>query len=242
MCFATPSRLAHRVGDRLEAGGTDAEAYADAVATYLGLARQSTGGLSATRLCHVATDRRRSARDTCSLDRRSRWPGTSPRRIPFAARPAGWSARDGEIVAKALECLPRRRPARPCSQADAGAAGRRERLLISTDPPYYDNIGYSDLSDFFYVWLRRSLRERPPRPPQHDARPEGRGARRQPVPPRRQGRREGVLRGRLPARVRARPRDRARRTSRSPSTTRSSSPTPTTTGRRRPAGRRCSTG
>src|SRR6185437_11744670 len=31
--------------------------------------------------------------------------------------------------------------------------------LICTDPPYYDNIGYSDLSDFFYVWLRRSLRE-----------------------------------------------------------------------------------
>ena len=29
--------------------------------------------------------------------------------------------------------------------------------LISTDPPYYDNIGYADLSDFFYVWLRRSL-------------------------------------------------------------------------------------
>ena len=31
-------------------------------------------------------------------------------------------------------------------------------LLISTDPPYYDNIGYADLSDFFYIWLRRSLR------------------------------------------------------------------------------------
>ncbi|HEU5380440.1 MAG TPA: DUF1156 domain-containing protein [Ktedonobacteraceae bacterium] len=30
-------------------------------------------------------------------------------------------------------------------------------LLISTDPPYYDNIGYADLSDFFYIWLRRSL-------------------------------------------------------------------------------------
>ncbi len=29
--------------------------------------------------------------------------------------------------------------------------------LISTDPPYYDNIGYADLSDFFYVWLRHSL-------------------------------------------------------------------------------------
>ncbi len=30
--------------------------------------------------------------------------------------------------------------------------------IVSTDPPYYDNIGYADLSDFFYVWLRRSLR------------------------------------------------------------------------------------
>jgi putative DNA methylase len=30
--------------------------------------------------------------------------------------------------------------------------------IISTDPPYYDNIGYADLSDFFYVWLRRSLK------------------------------------------------------------------------------------
>ena len=30
---------------------------------------------------------------------------------------------------------------------------------VSTDPPYYDNIGYADLSDFFYVWLRRSLRD-----------------------------------------------------------------------------------
>ena len=33
-----------------------------------------------------------------------------------------------------------------------------DNKLVSTDPPYYDNIGYADLSDFFYVWLRRSLR------------------------------------------------------------------------------------
>jgi putative DNA methylase len=32
-----------------------------------------------------------------------------------------------------------------------------ESALISTDPPYYDNIGYADLSDFFYIWLRKSL-------------------------------------------------------------------------------------
>ncbi|OWY19367.1 DUF1156 domain-containing protein [Sphingobacteriales bacterium UPWRP_1] len=32
-------------------------------------------------------------------------------------------------------------------------------FLVSTDPPYYDNIGYSDLSDFFYVWLRQGLKD-----------------------------------------------------------------------------------
>ena len=36
--------------------------------------------------------------------------------------------------------------------------GLRE-IMVSTDPPYYDNIGYADLSDFFYVWLRQSLRD-----------------------------------------------------------------------------------
>ena len=30
--------------------------------------------------------------------------------------------------------------------------------MVSTDPPYYDNIGYADLSDFFYIWMRRSLK------------------------------------------------------------------------------------
>ncbi|MEV0572962.1 hypothetical protein AB0H79_10700 [Micrococcus luteus] len=44
------------------------------------------------------------------------------------------------------------------SQADASARSYAD-VLVATDPPYYDNIGYSDLSDFFYVWLRRSLRD-----------------------------------------------------------------------------------
>ncbi|GAA3674819.1 DUF1156 domain-containing protein [Lentzea roselyniae] len=42
-------------------------------------------------------------------------------------------------------------------QADA-ASRSYDGFLIATDPPYYDNIGYADLSDFFYMWLRRSLR------------------------------------------------------------------------------------
>ena len=44
------------------------------------------------------------------------------------------------------------------TQQDACASRSTVPTVISTDPPYYDNIGYADLSDFFYVWLRRSLR------------------------------------------------------------------------------------
>ncbi|MBE2260825.1 MAG: DUF1156 domain-containing protein, partial [Rhodobacteraceae bacterium] len=43
-------------------------------------------------------------------------------------------------------------------QADAGTQVTSIDKVVSTDPPYYDNIGYADLSDFFYVWLRRSLK------------------------------------------------------------------------------------
>ena len=43
-------------------------------------------------------------------------------------------------------------------QADAANQGISANKVVSTDPPYYDNIGYADLSDFFYVWLRRSLK------------------------------------------------------------------------------------
>jgi len=43
-------------------------------------------------------------------------------------------------------------------QADAQTQEISTNKLVSTDPPYYDNIGYADLSDYFYVWLRRSLK------------------------------------------------------------------------------------
>lgn len=44
------------------------------------------------------------------------------------------------------------------TQADAATQSISTGKVISTDPPYYDNIGYADLSNYFYVWLRRSLR------------------------------------------------------------------------------------
>lgn len=43
-------------------------------------------------------------------------------------------------------------------QADAQTQTVSAGKVVSTDPPYYDNIGYADLSDFFYVWMRRNLK------------------------------------------------------------------------------------
>ncbi|GAB3031556.1 DUF1156 domain-containing protein [Parafrigoribacterium mesophilum] len=140
-------------GDRLEAGGTDASAYADAVATYLGLAVD------------------RIAAVNCSLSRWNSAPSKESVSDVFArqAIPMVWDFAEGnplqwgpanvlwsvEWVARAVNNLPLGSGA--VEQADA-ASRSFSGLLLSTDPPYYDNIGYSDLSDFFYVWMRRSLR------------------------------------------------------------------------------------
>ena len=44
-------------------------------------------------------------------------------------------------------------------QEDANTQATSSTKIVSTDPPYYDNISYADLSDFFYVWMRRSLNQ-----------------------------------------------------------------------------------
>ena len=46
----------------------------------------------------------------------------------------------------------------PGTAEQANASNRNyDQVIVATDPPYYDNVGYSDLSDFFYIWLRRSI-------------------------------------------------------------------------------------
>lgn len=66
---------------------------------------------------------------------------------------ADWVA--GSLDAVPVDCSPAR-----VIQLDARKASPNfvSQPIVSTDPPYYDNIGYADLSDFFYLWLRRVLR------------------------------------------------------------------------------------
>jgi len=60
-------------------------------------------------------------------------------------------------IREVLQVSPAATKARAIAAEASHATRQHMRGFVCTDPPYYDNIGYSDLSDFFYVWLRRSL-------------------------------------------------------------------------------------
>lgn len=62
-----------------------------------------------------------------------------------------------EWVTKVVDRLPASNEAL-AKQFDAQSDNGMRHIMISTDPPYYDNIGYADLSDFFYIWMRQSLK------------------------------------------------------------------------------------
>lgn len=67
----------------------------------------------------------------------------------------------GNLLDRAVEAfsgLPKHEIVGTAFQNDAQQDNGLRGLIISTDPPYYDNIDYADLSDYFYVWLRRNLR------------------------------------------------------------------------------------
>ena len=63
-----------------------------------------------------------------------------------------------EYLCKVVSCSPVHTRKGTVAQQDAAVQLLTNKKVASTDPPYYDNVSYADLSDFFYVWLRRSLR------------------------------------------------------------------------------------
>ena len=139
-------------GERLEDGGVGAEAYADAVATYLAL------GVSRTTDYNNALCTWHTTRDTVThLFTRQAIPMTWDYiETNVLSNSSGNFLGQLKIVAKVIQRL----PAEISGEVKQISATSRDyaALVVSTDPPYYDNIGYSDLSDFFYVWLRKSLR------------------------------------------------------------------------------------
>lgn len=139
-------------GERLEDGGVGAEAYADAVATYLALGVSRTADYCNS-LCtwHTTGDK------VTHLFTRQAIPMTwDYTETNVLSNSSGNFLGQLKWVVKVIQRL----PAEISGEAKQISATSRDYadLVVSTDPPYYDNIGYSDLSDFFYVWLRKSLR------------------------------------------------------------------------------------
>lgn len=131
------------------------EHYADAIATYLAFCVSKSADYCSTLVGHI--------------------PGYGKFRSTFArqALPMTWDFAElnplgdavgnwwnhVEWVSRAIEDAPTGSVGRAFAANASEIDDSKASVVISTDPPYYDNIGYADLSDFFYVWLRRTLRE-----------------------------------------------------------------------------------
>lgn len=140
-------------GLSLEDGGNQASAYADAISVYLACAIGKLADYNST-ICSWIS-------------------GGQTMRNTFGrqAIPMVWDYAEANVLSDStggfLSCINQVKrvvvefPGNQmgyATQNDAQTQSISNHKVISTDPPYYDNIGYADLSDFFYVWMRRSLK------------------------------------------------------------------------------------
>jgi len=141
-------------GIKLSDMGTGATAYAEAVSVYLTFVMSRVLHYGSTLCTWLIKD------------------AAVCRTFPKQAFQMTWDFVEGSVfgssssewtqccktVSNCIEKLPASVPG-SCLISDA-AVGRDSdsRLVVSTDPPYYDNVPYADLSDYFYVWLRYALR------------------------------------------------------------------------------------
>ena len=140
-------------GVPLREGGTGATAYAEAVAVYLAFAidRMTMTGNSLVRWNSAGQKAQhcfgRQALpmiwDFAEPNFLATATGSAEAAVFYSYDPLRWMDPSADGTAFQLNAV---------SQAHFGDT------IISTDPPYYDNVGYADLSDFFYVWMRRTLK------------------------------------------------------------------------------------
>jgi putative DNA methylase len=140
-------------GVGLDAGGLGATAYAQAVGVYLAFSiDKATDYWSSICTWHSSRELTRNTFGRQAIPMTWDFAETNP-----FSDSSGNVSSGIEWAKKVLEAL-------PCIsgglavQADAQSQSVSQNKVVSTDPPYYDNIGYADLSDFFYVWLRKSLK------------------------------------------------------------------------------------
>ncbi len=127
--------------------------YADAVATYLAFAADKAANYWSS-MCawHQSAEKMVSTFGLPIIG--MVWDYTEAN--PFSGSSGNWLL-GVEQAAKSLEAAPAGRKAQVLQRDAMSLTDDCKHFVVSTDPPYYDNVPYADLSDFFYVWLRRSL-------------------------------------------------------------------------------------
>ena len=142
-------------GAPLQDGGTGAKSYAEAVGVYLAFALSRAADRGSTICSWDSSPKMEALRNTFGRQAIPMvWDFAEGN--PFSESSGNW-LNNIDWCAKASINLPCAAQGES-SQVDAMNQSTTRDKVVSTDPPYYDNIGYADLSDFFYVWLRRSLR------------------------------------------------------------------------------------
>ena len=139
----------------IEAEGTGARAYADAVATFLG----ETVSKMTSYHCTLGVWRAAEGKSGRAFGRQAiQMVWDYPECNPFDGAGGDWKGAylDCAKVVAGLGFGRRGRAWQAAAQNSDG--GLRPLPVVSTDPPYYDNVPYADLSDFFYVWLRQCLK------------------------------------------------------------------------------------
>ncbi|MEX1027215.1 MAG: DUF1156 domain-containing protein [Candidatus Paceibacterota bacterium] len=128
------------------------DAYSDAVATYLALGISKMTDYNSTLVTWIM-QRNQAGHAFSKQAMPMIWYFAEVNPFVGAAGDLTVSLRGiSKVIEAAGPCAPG-----SASQVDASTSLRVTGAMVCTDPPYYDNIGYADLSDFFYIWLRRCL-------------------------------------------------------------------------------------
>ena len=138
----------------LSEGGTGARAYGEAVGVYLAFSIDRLADRSSS-ICSWDSGyvkiRNTFGRQAIPMT----WDYAEGN--PFSSSTGSFSSTVGWIYKCLLEFPASRQGI--AKQFDAQSDCGLRNIMVSTDPPYYDNIGYADLSDFFYVWMRQALKQ-----------------------------------------------------------------------------------
>jgi len=137
----------------LEDNGVGALAYAEAVSVYLAFAVSKVANIGSS-IASWMNDRGAFRETFARQAIQMTWDFVEANSFADAGGSLDTALEKG---AMAIAAFPANNNARAI-QADASTQKISQAKFVSTDPPYYDNIGYADLSDFFYVWLRPTLR------------------------------------------------------------------------------------